>query len=244
MSSRRVGPEYINVAILGIGNHRVPSYELPSNIPGLTFPNPITTAQGLAPGLAADNDVVIALTHIGFTDEPGERRDRQQRRHLLRHPGGGRGRRHRRSQPHQPVHRVRGLQVPAGDPGRAEQRGGAGHPGLPLQHLPGRGVLGLLPEDGQRRPGGRAYEVVSKAGRYIAITTATFAEDPTIKALITPYQNLITAYNDTVLGDTRCRSTPWRPSPRRPTRPTCRPTPRWPNWRATASRWTSTSRAP
>ena len=65
--------------------------------------------------------------------------------------------------------------------------------------------LGLLPEDRAARgllPEGEAYEVVSKAGRYIAITTATFAEDPTIKALLTPYQNLITAYNDTVLGDT------------------------------------------
>ena len=27
----------INLAVLGIGNHRVPQYELPSNIPGLTF---------------------------------------------------------------------------------------------------------------------------------------------------------------------------------------------------------------
>ena len=35
------------MAILGIGNHRVPNYELPSNIPGLTFTNPIATAQGL-----------------------------------------------------------------------------------------------------------------------------------------------------------------------------------------------------
>ena len=65
-----VGPEHISVAILGIGNHRVPSYELPSNIPGLTFTNPITTAQALAPGLAEDNDAVIALTHIGFTENP------------------------------------------------------------------------------------------------------------------------------------------------------------------------------
>ena len=38
----------INVAILGIGNHRVPNYELPSNIPGLTFSDPMAAAQALA----------------------------------------------------------------------------------------------------------------------------------------------------------------------------------------------------
>jgi 2',3'-cyclic-nucleotide 2'-phosphodiesterase (5'-nucleotidase family) len=31
----------LKVAILGITNHRVPNYELPSNIPGLTFSNPL-----------------------------------------------------------------------------------------------------------------------------------------------------------------------------------------------------------
>ncbi len=60
----------IKVAILGIGNHRVPNYELPSNIPGLTFTDPIATAQQYAPGLAAANDAVVALTHIGFTSNP------------------------------------------------------------------------------------------------------------------------------------------------------------------------------
>ena len=61
----------INLAVLGIGNHRVPQYELPSNIPGLTFTNPITEAQNRAPALKAANDVVVALTHIGFTTIPG-----------------------------------------------------------------------------------------------------------------------------------------------------------------------------
>jgi 5'-nucleotidase/UDP-sugar diphosphatase len=60
----------IKIAILGITNHRVPNYELPSNIPGLTFSNPITTGQALAPTLKANNDVVVALTHIGFTTNP------------------------------------------------------------------------------------------------------------------------------------------------------------------------------
>ncbi len=67
---KTLGPEGVKVAILGITNHRVPNYELPSNIPGLTFLNPIATAQALAPGLKATNDAVIALTHIGFTENP------------------------------------------------------------------------------------------------------------------------------------------------------------------------------
>ena len=60
----------IKVAILGITNHRVPNYELPSNILGLKFSNPITTAKAITPTLKARDDVVIALTHIGFTTNP------------------------------------------------------------------------------------------------------------------------------------------------------------------------------
>ena len=41
----------IDLAVLGITNHRVPNYELPSNIPGLTFTNPIDKAAELAPAL-------------------------------------------------------------------------------------------------------------------------------------------------------------------------------------------------
>ena len=65
-----VGPEKISVAIIGITNHRVPSYELPSNIKGLTFSNPLTVAQSLSTKLAPKDDAVVALTHIGFTTDP------------------------------------------------------------------------------------------------------------------------------------------------------------------------------
>ncbi len=67
---KTVGPEGIKVAILGIGNHRVPNYELPSNIPGLTFTDPLVKSQELSDQLRASNDVVLALTHIGFTENP------------------------------------------------------------------------------------------------------------------------------------------------------------------------------
>ena len=58
------------VAVLGITNHRVPNYELPSNIPGLTFSDPIAAGQTYAPMLFDKGDVVVALTHIGFTENP------------------------------------------------------------------------------------------------------------------------------------------------------------------------------
>ncbi len=61
----------IDVAILGIGNHRIPNYELPSNIPGLTFSDPIVKTQELLALFRPTNDVVVALTHIGFTENPG-----------------------------------------------------------------------------------------------------------------------------------------------------------------------------
>jgi 2',3'-cyclic-nucleotide 2'-phosphodiesterase (5'-nucleotidase family) len=58
------------VAVLGITNHRVPNYELPSNIPGLTFSDPIAAGEQYAPKLFDKGDVVVALTHIGFTENP------------------------------------------------------------------------------------------------------------------------------------------------------------------------------
>ena len=67
---KTIGTEGIKVAILGIGNHRVPNYELPSNIPGLAFSDPIAKAQELSDALRPINDVVLGLTHIGFTVNP------------------------------------------------------------------------------------------------------------------------------------------------------------------------------
>ena len=43
---------------------------MPSNIPGLTFSDPIAKTQELSSLLRPTNDVVIALTHIGFTENP------------------------------------------------------------------------------------------------------------------------------------------------------------------------------
>ncbi len=64
------GPYPIKVGFLGLTNHRVPNYELPSNIPGLTFTDPIEKAKELVPVLESRNEAVVALTHIGFTEDP------------------------------------------------------------------------------------------------------------------------------------------------------------------------------
>jgi 5'-nucleotidase/UDP-sugar diphosphatase len=58
----------VDVVIFGLTNPEVPIYELPSNIPGLTFYTATTTAQSLVPTLLADEDpdLLIALTHIGY----------------------------------------------------------------------------------------------------------------------------------------------------------------------------------
>ena len=105
------------------------------------------------------------------------------------------------------------------------QHARAGHPGQPLQHLPGRGRLGLLPD------GGGGYEVVVQR-RPLHRRRHRHAEDPAIKAIVQPYQTHDQAYNNTVIGaDHRADRRPARPSPRRPTAPTCRPTPRCGSWR-------------
>ena len=61
-------------------------------------------------------------------------------------------------------------------------------------------ILGFKPD------GAGGYEVVSRAGKTLSVATAT-VEDPTIKALITPYNDLLAAYNNIVLGDTNVQIT-------------------------------------
>ncbi len=194
-----VGPENISVSILGIGNHRVPSYELPSNIPGLTFTDPITVGQQLAPMLQNDNDVVIALTHIGFTADPKsvevdanvdtafaavvEGVDAVIGGHSHTSPTSGFG-------------NYKFLPTFVAGPNNT--------PVLVTQanryntYL-GEVVLGLVPD------GSGGYTVISKAGRYIAVTASGASATPQasdIVALVQPYQDLITAYNNTPVGST------------------------------------------
>jgi 2',3'-cyclic-nucleotide 2'-phosphodiesterase (5'-nucleotidase family) len=73
--------DYINldvngkkVTILGITNPRIYRYELPTNIPGLTFYPAVDTAETMVPAiLAAESpDLFVGLTHVGYQPYGGE----------------------------------------------------------------------------------------------------------------------------------------------------------------------------
>jgi 2',3'-cyclic-nucleotide 2'-phosphodiesterase (5'-nucleotidase family) len=195
--TKEVGAEQIKVAIMGIGNHLVPRYELPTNIPGLSFLNPLTRAQQLADTLWASNDVVIALTHIGFTENPDSYEEDTNVDTAL---AAG----------------VTGISAIIGGHSHTNASTGfgsyqylpailanpAGRPVITTQayrynNTLGEVVLGL-------RPGiGGVYEVASHAGRYIYMTsTSTPPEDAAVKAIVDPYAALLTAHNSTDVGAT------------------------------------------
>jgi 2',3'-cyclic-nucleotide 2'-phosphodiesterase/3'-nucleotidase len=188
----------IDIAILGIGNHRVPNYELPSNIPGLTFTNPLEKAQELSDALRASNDVVIALTHIGFTENPSSVEvDTNVDTNLAA--------------------TVTGIDAIVGghshtDPSKQTSSSGeykflpsivAGPNNTPVivgqayryNNTLGQIVLGLRPD------GTGGYDVVSQTGRFLSVPMTT-AEDPAIKAIVDPYLAQFAIYNDTVIGET------------------------------------------
>jgi 2',3'-cyclic-nucleotide 2'-phosphodiesterase (5'-nucleotidase family) len=188
----------IKVAVLGISNHRVPSYELPSNIPGLTFSDPIATAKNLVPGLASKDDVVIALTHIGFTENPKSVEvDKNVDTNLAAQVPG--------------IDAIVGAHSHT-DPSKQTDSSGAtkylptivaGPDGTPVvvsQAYRYNNYLGEL-FLGVRAKAGGGYEVVSRAGTYLPVTMTT-PEDPAIKAIVDPYVAQLNAYNTKVVGKT------------------------------------------
>lgn len=193
-----VGAENIRVSILGIGNHRIPNYELPSNIPGLTFQNPITTAQSYAPMLRSSSDVVIALTHIGFTENPNSVEvDTNVDTNLAAQVSGldaiigG----HSHTNPSSGFGAYKYLPTILSNPD--------GKPVIVTQAYRyntylGEVVLGLRAKS---LSGGATYDVVSRTGKYVSVSTGT-AEDATVKAIVDPYNTLLQAYNNTDLGET------------------------------------------
>lgn len=192
---KTIGAEGIKVAIMGIGNHRVPNYELPSNIPGLTFSNPIEKAQELANQLRPVDDVVLALTHIGFTTDPKSVEvDTNVDTNMAA--------------------QVTGLDAIIGSHSHTNPAYGFGN----YKYLPtivggpnntpviinhayrynntlGEIIIGVRPKAG----GG--FEVVSRAGTYLTVSSSV-AEDPAIKAISDPYVTMLNAYNGKVLGTT------------------------------------------
>lgn len=185
----------IDVAILGIGNHRIPNYELPSNIPGLTFTNPVTETQARAPALKAANDAVIALTHIGFTEDPKSLEvDTNVDTYLAANSTGvdaiigG----HSHTNPSTGFGDYKFLPTFVGAPDNTPV---IINQAYRYNTYLGEVVLGLLPKTG----GG--YTVVSRAGRYIANSTSV-AEDAEVKAIIQPYDAFFQAYKNRTLGQT------------------------------------------
>jgi 2',3'-cyclic-nucleotide 2'-phosphodiesterase (5'-nucleotidase family)/PKD repeat protein len=195
---KTLGPEGVKVAILGIGNHRVPSYELPSNIAGLTFTDPIRAGKDYAPMLQASNDAVIALTHIGFTNDPKSVEvDNNVDTYFATQVSGvdaiiG-GHSHTRPDTGFGDYKFLPTFVP----------GPTGAPVIVSQMYRyntylGQMSLGLVPD------GAGGYRVLTTAGRYIPVVTGgtPTPEDEQVKALVQPYQDMINAYNNTVIGST------------------------------------------
>ncbi len=59
----------LKVTVFGITNPRIYRYELPSNIPGLTFYSGLDTGFAAVPDIlsAEDPDVLVGLTHMGYS---------------------------------------------------------------------------------------------------------------------------------------------------------------------------------
>jgi 2',3'-cyclic-nucleotide 2'-phosphodiesterase (5'-nucleotidase family) len=185
----------IKIAILGITNHRVPNYELPSNIVGLTFSNPITTAAADIPSLRANNDVVIALTHIGFTTNPKSVEvDNNVDTNLAADVAGidaiiGSHSHTNPANPEAPYKQLPAyVSSPTNSPVIINQA-------YRYNNTLGEVILGV------RAKAGGGFEVVSQAGQYISVTMST-PEDPATQALLQPYVDTIAAYNNTVVGQT------------------------------------------
>ncbi|MBI5354285.1 MAG: 5'-nucleotidase C-terminal domain-containing protein [Chloroflexi bacterium] len=186
----------INVAILGIGNHRVPNYELPSNIPGLTFSDPIAKAQELSDALRSTNDVVIALTHIGFTEDPKSVEvDANVDTNLAATTTGidaiigG----HSHTNPATGYGNYKFLpSIVASADGKPVITAHA----YRYNNTLGEVVIGL------RAKVGGGYEIVSETGRYLTVSLSGTAEDAATKAIIDPYAALLTTYNNTTIGST------------------------------------------
>jgi len=192
---KTLGAEGISVAILGITNHRVPNYELPSNIPGLAFSDPIAKAQELSDSLRPTNDVVIALTHIGFTEDPKSVEvDKNVDTNMAMTVTGldaivGS---HSHTNPATGFGAYKYLPTIVADPNDK--------PVIINQAYRYNNTLGEL-AIGLRAKAGGGYEVVSQTGRYLSVVMAT-AEDAEIKAIVDPYVAQLATYNNKVLGQT------------------------------------------
>ncbi len=71
---KNLGP--FKVGILGLTTPKVPVWEKPDNIPGLTFIDPAATARKYVPEMRANGaDVIVIAAHTGFEKSPRDTRD-------------------------------------------------------------------------------------------------------------------------------------------------------------------------
>lgn len=185
----------INVAILGIGNHRVPYYELPSNIVGLTFSDPLDRAQELVDQFRAGNDIVLALTHIGFAEIPNSMEvdtnvDTEMAMQVsgLDAIVGG----HSHTNPATGYGIYKYLPAILGGPNNKPVI--VNH-AYRYNNTLGEVILGMR----QKARGG--FEVASSTGRYLTVSSGT-AEDAAVKAIVDPYVALLNTYNSKIVGQT------------------------------------------
>jgi 5'-nucleotidase len=145
--------------------------------------------------LRPTNDVVIALTHIGFTEDPKSVEvDNNVDTNMAMTVTGldaivGS---HSHTNPATGFGAYKFLPTIIADPD--------GKPVVINQAYRYNNTLGELVL-GLRAKVGGGYEVVSQTGRYLSVLTDT-VEDPTIKAIADPYVAVLTTYNNTVLGQT------------------------------------------
>jgi 2',3'-cyclic-nucleotide 2'-phosphodiesterase (5'-nucleotidase family) len=173
----------------------VPNYELPSNIPGLTFTNPLNSAQQLSNLLRPTNDVVVALTHIGFTQNPASVEVDDNVDTVMAALVSGLDAiigAHSHTNPATGFGNYKYLPTIVGGP--------ANIPVLINQAYRYNNTLGEV-VIGVRPKAGGGYEVVSRAGQYISVVMAT-PEDPAITAIVAPYVTALNAYNNKVVGQT------------------------------------------
>jgi 2',3'-cyclic-nucleotide 2'-phosphodiesterase (5'-nucleotidase family) len=188
----------VKVAILGITNHRVPNYELPSNIVGLTFSDPLVKAQDLANTVRSTNDLVIALTHIGFTENPASVEvDANVDTNMAKLVTGidaiiGS---HSHTNPATGFGAYKYLPSIVANPD--------GKPVIINQAYRYNNTLGEI-VIGMRSKVSGGYEVVSETGRYLSavLTPTPTTEDAATKAIVDPYAAALSTYNNTTLGQT------------------------------------------
>lgn len=183
----------IDIGIIGITNHNVPRFELPENIEGLTFTEPLAAAQTQSSALRGSHDVLIALSHLGFNHMGGSETDESNDLQLAQTVSGldavigG----HTHTNPDTGAGEYKYLPALLAGPGNTPVMV---HQAYRYNNTLGVVVLGL-------KANADGYEVVSHAGRFIEVELTT-PEDPELLAILTPYVNQLNTYTNTIIGKT------------------------------------------